>query len=151
VWLGKKIQNLPTRCTSCRLNAHNQLGRLCVYGIYKRTWRAPTRENALVLVAVDIGGKNTQEQDQVRTWAAAITGPEISTVSEGILGRWGGLWLPARERTLTAVTKKKKKKNYSHIFICPVDSFEFFPLPAPTPHIFPLCLVVNFIGTMKSN
>ena len=34
---------------------------LCVYGIYKRTLRAPTKENALVLIAVDIGGKNTQE------------------------------------------------------------------------------------------
>ena len=36
----------------------------CVYGIYKRTWRAPTKENTLVLVAVDIGGKNTQK-DQI--------------------------------------------------------------------------------------
>jgi len=37
------------------------LGRLCVYGIYKRPLRAPTNENTLVLIAVDIGGKNTQE------------------------------------------------------------------------------------------
>ena len=51
----------PTSCTSCRLNSHDQLGRLCVYGIYKRTSRAPTKENALLLKAVDIGGKNTQE------------------------------------------------------------------------------------------
>ena len=47
--------------TSCRLNPHDQLGRLCIYGIYKRTLRAPTKENVLVLIAVDIGGKNTQE------------------------------------------------------------------------------------------
>ena len=40
---------------------YNQLGRFCVYGIYKRTVRAPTKENALVLIAVDIGGQNTQE------------------------------------------------------------------------------------------
>ena len=39
----------------------NQLDRLCVYGIYKRSLRAPTKENTLVLTAVDIGGKNTQE------------------------------------------------------------------------------------------
>ena len=32
-----------------------------VYGIYKRSLKAPTKENALVLIAVDIGGKNTQE------------------------------------------------------------------------------------------
>ena len=44
-----------------RLNPHGQLGRLCVYGMYKRTLRAPTKENALVLIVVDIGGKNTQE------------------------------------------------------------------------------------------
>ena len=33
---------------------------LC-YRIYKRTLRAPTKENALVHIAVDIGSKNTQE------------------------------------------------------------------------------------------
>ena len=49
-----------TSCTSCRLNLHNQLG-LCANGIYKRSLRAPTKENTLVLIAVDIGGKNTQE------------------------------------------------------------------------------------------
>ena len=51
----------PTSCTSCSLNPHDQLGRLCVYGIYKRPLRAPTKENALVLIPMDIGGKNTQE------------------------------------------------------------------------------------------
>ena len=61
VWLRKKTQNLPTSCTSFRLNPYNQLGRLCVYGIYKSTLRAPTKENALVLIAVDTGGKNTEE------------------------------------------------------------------------------------------
>ena len=54
-------QNLPTSCTSCRLNPHNQLGRLCVYRVYKKTLRAPTKENTLVLIAVYIGGKNTQK------------------------------------------------------------------------------------------
>ena len=34
---------------------------LCVCGIYKRPLRAPTKENTLVLIAVDIGGKNTKE------------------------------------------------------------------------------------------
>ena len=67
MWLRKKAQNLPTSCTSFRLNPQDQLGRLCVYRIYKRTLRAPTKENALVLIAVDIEGKNTQELDQIRT------------------------------------------------------------------------------------
>jgi len=57
----KTTQNLPTSCTSCRLNPHDQLGRLCFYGIYKRTLRTPTKENTLVLIAVGVGGKNTQE------------------------------------------------------------------------------------------
>ena len=66
MWLRKKTQSLPTSCTGGRLNPHDQLSRLCVYGIYKRTLRAPTKENTLVLIAVDIGGKNTQEEDQIR-------------------------------------------------------------------------------------
>ena len=61
VWLRKKTQNLPTSCTSCRLNPHDQLGRLCAYGRYKRTLRAPTKENALFPIAVYTGGKNSQE------------------------------------------------------------------------------------------
>ena len=61
MWLKKKTQNLPTSCTSCGLNPHDQLGRLCVYRIYKRTWKAPTKISAFVLIAVNIGSKNTQE------------------------------------------------------------------------------------------
>ena len=58
-------------------------------------------------MAVDVEGKDTQEQDQIRICAAPTAGPEISTVLEGILGRWGGLWLPARDRTLISVTQEK--------------------------------------------
>ena len=35
--------------------------RQTAYAIYKRTLRAPTKEISLVLIAVDIEGKNTQE------------------------------------------------------------------------------------------
>ena len=83
----KKTQNLPTSCTSCRFNPHDQLGRLCVYGMYKRTRRSPTKENALVLIAVDVGGKNTQDKGQIRIRATPTTGSEVNTVFEGILGR----------------------------------------------------------------
>ena len=41
----------------------------------------------MVLIAVDTGGKNTQEQDQIRIRAAPTAGPETSKVLEGILGR----------------------------------------------------------------
>ena len=57
----KMTQNFPTSSISSRLNPHDQLGRLHVCGIYKKTLRAPTKENTLVLIIVDIGGKNTQE------------------------------------------------------------------------------------------
>ena len=56
---------------------------------------------------MDIGGKNTQEQDQIRIWAAPTAGPEIHTGLEGILERWGGLWLPGKEGILTEVTQEK--------------------------------------------
>jgi len=55
------IQYIPTRFTNFRLNPHNQLGRFCIYGIYKKILRVPTKVNALVLIAVDIGGKDKQE------------------------------------------------------------------------------------------
>ena len=85
--------------------------------------RAPTKENTLVLIAMDIGGKNTQEEDQIRAWAAPTAGPETSTVLEGVLG-WGGLWLPVRE----GCWQQRLKKNiyYSYILTCSVVSFGFF-------------------------
>ena len=39
------MPNLPTSCTIRRLNPQDQLGRLCVYVIYKSTQRAPTKVN----------------------------------------------------------------------------------------------------------
>ena len=56
-----KEEDLKPCCTNGRLNPHDQLGRLCVYGIYKRSLKASIKENTLVLMAVDIGSKNTQE------------------------------------------------------------------------------------------
>ena len=53
-------QNLSTSCTSYRLNPHDQLGRLCVYGIYKRTMSVPTKDNTLALAAMDVGSKYIQ-------------------------------------------------------------------------------------------
>ena len=50
--------NFPTSYTSGRLNPHDQLGRVCVYG---RPLRAPTKENTLALIAAEVGGKKTQE------------------------------------------------------------------------------------------
>ena len=49
-----------------QVNPHDQRGRLCAYGRYKMSLSTHARENTLVLIAVDIGGKNTQEWDQIR-------------------------------------------------------------------------------------
>ena len=38
-----------------------QSTRQTLFETYKRTLRTPRKENALVLIAVDTGGKNTQE------------------------------------------------------------------------------------------
>ena len=62
VSVAKEEDSKPSpSCTSCRLNPHDQLSRLCAYGIYKRTLKTPTKENTLLLIAMDTGGKNTQE------------------------------------------------------------------------------------------
>ena len=65
MWLRKNTQKLAHQLYKLEIkftqSARIVLTILCVYGIYKRTLRAPTTENALVLIAVDIGGKNTQE------------------------------------------------------------------------------------------
>ena len=65
--VAKEEHSKPSpSCTSCRLNPHDQLSRLCASGIYKRTLKAPTKENTLLLIDMDTGGKNTQEEDQIR-------------------------------------------------------------------------------------
>ena len=144
--LRKKTQNHPSNCTSWRLNPQDQLGRPCVCGMCKRSLRAPTKENAVVLTAVDVGDKNTQEQEQIRIWAAPTAGPEISTVLEGIPGRWGGLWLLVRERPLTAVTQDKHLLFLCFDFFCRFFCIFFLFFPPPLPPV----VVVDFIGTQFS-
>ena len=86
--LKKRIWNLSTSRTSCRVNPHNQLGRLCVYGIYKRTVSVHTKERVLALATEDNGwGRYTQEQGQIRVWAVPTAGPENRSVLGSLL-RW---------------------------------------------------------------
>ena len=75
-------------------------------------------------MALYIGGKNTQEEEKIRIWAAPTAGPEISTVLGGILEKWvdccdsqwgEGLW----QQWL------KKNTFYSYVLTCSVDSFGF--------------------------
>ena len=54
--------------------------------------------------------------------------------------RWGGLWLPVRERTLITVTQEK------HLLFLYFDLFCRFSFL-----LSPYVIVVDFIGTMESN
>ena len=47
-----------------QIKSTHQPGSLCVCGIDKGSLRAPTKENALALMAVDPGGKNSEAEDQ---------------------------------------------------------------------------------------
>ena len=146
VWL-KKTPNLPASCTGCRLTPHDELGGRCVYGNMKGTESALSRKRTSSVSCGHWG----QEHAGAGPGQTALppAGPEISTVLEGILGRWGGLWLPARERTLTAVTQEKHLLflHFDLFCRCFWIFFSFFFSPFSTYSV----VVVNFIGSMKSN
>ena len=75
--------------------------------------------------------------------SSSNAGTDISTVLEGILGRWGGLWLPEGERTLTAVTQEK------HLLFLWFDfSYRFFWISFSL--ISPSIVVVDFIRTKNT-
>ena len=132
---------------SCRLNQHDQLGRFCVYGIYKRTLRAPTKENALVLIAVTLQART----DRSRTRLESETPLQQVQRSATVGGhprevRW--TVLPVRERTLSAETQEKHLLFLCFDLFCRFfQIFLFFFFPSSPPSV----VVVDFIGTMKSN
>ena len=57
--------------------------------MYKRPLRAPTKENALVLIAVDMEARIHRSRSRLESELPGLwtTGPDISTVLKGILGR----------------------------------------------------------------
>ena len=89
----------------------------------KGHWGSPRRKRTSA-DSCGPGGEDTQERGQIRIWAAPSAGSETSRVL-GILGRRGGLWLPARERTLTAVTQEKHLLFLCCNLFCVL--FFFFP------------------------
>ena len=59
--VGKEEDPKPSHhCTSCRSNPHDHLGRLWLWNTEKTTKRSHRRK-CTTLIAVDIGGKSTQE------------------------------------------------------------------------------------------
>lgn len=51
--LRERMVNFRNSYTSFRINPHAQLGKLCVYGMYKRAVSVPTEENALEAVDME--------------------------------------------------------------------------------------------------
>ena len=72
--------------TSFRLNPHDQLGRFCVYGIYKRTLRAPTKEDALALMLWTLEARTHRSRTRLESELPPQQ-VQISAVLEGMLGR----------------------------------------------------------------
>ena len=146
MWL-RKTQNLPTGCTSCRLNPHNHLGRLCIYGIYKRTLRASTKENVLVLITVDTGGKRHRS----RTILESGLPPHRSRDHHSVGGhprevRWTVTPSKGKDPDSSDSKTKTTTKNLFLFFdlLCKFFWILFFFFP-------PSIVVVDFIGTKKSN
>ena len=82
-------------------------------------------------------------------WAAPTIGPGISPVLEGILGRWGGLWLPMRERTLTAVTQGKHLLFLCFDLFCRFFWIFFFPFSPSLSLLLILLALWNLIKLLR--
>ena len=104
--------------------------------------RIPTRENPLVLIAVDIGGKKHKGigPDENLSCPHSRSRDQHSAGWHPREGRW--TVTPARERNLTAVTQEKTFIIRMFVLQILLDFFSFFP---------PSVVVVNFISSMKSN
>ena len=143
--LRKRTQNLPTSSTSCRLNTHNQLGRLCIYGKDNESSHKRKHTNS------DSCGYWRQEHSGVRPEQGLSCPPQagsgMSTVLEGTLGRQGGLRHPVRERMLTVDSRKTFIILTCSVAVSQFFSFLFFSLS----HFFPsVVVVVSFVSTLKS-
>ena len=92
---------------------------------------------------MNIGGKNTQEEDQIRIWAVPTAGPSRDQHCVG-----------GHPPALTVTPSKGKDPDSSdsekHLsFLCFNLFYRFFWIFSPfLPHS---VVIVDFIGTMKSN
>ena len=50
-----------------QINPHNQLSRLCVDRIYKRILRAPTKEKALALIALEVEARTQRRRSRLES------------------------------------------------------------------------------------
>ena len=123
-----------------QVQSQDQLGRRGLWTLQEATESAHRRKRA----RSDSRGQWRQAHTGVgpdETLSCPTAGPETSTGLEGTPGRRAGLGLPARERTLRAETPEKR------LFFACFDLFcRFFWIFSP-----PSAVVVNLIGTVKSN
>ena len=97
----EKIKTLSP-ATKAAENPHTPLGRFNVYGIIKGQWVFPQKKRALILKAVDIGGKKKARLES-KLCPLQVQRPTL----ESLLGRWrwafaqsggkdGGSWASRR-------------------------------------------------------
>ena len=110
----------------------------------KGHWEHPWKKMHSFWYLWTLETRTQRTRSRFRIWAGPTAGPKISTVLEGILGRWHGLGLPARERTLTAVTQEKHL-----LFLCFDLFFRFFWIFFfSPPTFFPSLLSLSDLSTL---
>ena len=88
----------------------------------KRTWRAHTKENTLVLIAVDTGGKNIQEQDQSLSCPHSRSRDQCSVREHPREARWTVTPREGKDPESSDL-RKTFIIYYSFILTCSVGSF----------------------------
>ena len=139
VWLRDRTQNLPSNGTSCRLNPHNQLGKLCVYEYTKGNWEVPQQKAHYQMWTIEARrrGRRTRLESQVS--------PQQIQRPAGIGGKVGLIQREGKEAT-TEIQEKHLLSLYfklSHSCFWIFFSFFLFLHSVAT-------VADDFISTIKS-
>ena len=96
--------------------------RQTVCGIYKRALRAPTKENALVLIVVDLGGKNKRSRTRLESELPYSRSRDQHSVG----GRPRKVRWTVTPREGKDSDSNDSRKTFIIVLTCSVDSFGFF-------------------------
>ena len=140
VWLRDRTQNLPTSGTSCRLNPHNQLGKLCVYEYTKGSWEVPQQKAHYQMWTIEARRRGHRTRLESQVSPQPIQRPAR-------YWRQGGLDSERGERRWQL--RSKKNIYYPYILNCPIVasgfSFIFFLFLHSVATV-----AADFISTIKS-
>ena len=122
VWLWNRTQNRPISGTSCRLNPHNHLGKLCVYEYTKGHWEVPQQKAHCQMWTLEARRRRRKTRLESQVSPLQIQRPAQ-------YWRQGELWLREREKTLTAEIQEKHSLSlyFNLLHIC--FWIFFFPFP----------------------